>query len=257
MSNLKTSRLAAALVLATSAAFAQTYYVDFGRTTDTPSGLSTGNVLNVSSDASYAAASTVNIGNLINFSTGASSSITASLLVGAVGLDVNSGTDGSAVKAGFAATYFAPTEVNLDGFIGQASGSATLTFSGLDFSNFTYELSFYGNRNGTGGTASRITNFTISDVDAFTNVTDTTGGTSVGATGGVVMGENAAGNVARFTGINPGTDNDLVVTFSSGSAARWYVGGFNLTATPIPEPSTYAALAGVALLGFAAFRRRR
>src|SRR5205085_2109946 len=51
--------------------------------------------------------------------------------------------------------------------------------------------------------------------------------------------------------------NDLGQIVGYGDMAGGATGAFLLTASPIPEPSTFAALAGLGALGLAAWRRRR
>lgn len=52
-----------------------------------------------------------------------------------------------------------------------------------------------------------------------------------------------------------------MVNFQTGSLTQWGLDGstaqFSIQASAIPEPSTYAAIAGAVMLGFAAWHRRR
>ncbi|HEY9249752.1 MAG TPA: autotransporter-associated beta strand repeat-containing protein, partial [Rariglobus sp.] len=65
---------------------------------------------------------------------------------------------------------------------------------------------------------------------------------------------------ALFSGFSGGSDSGLIIT--GYDSANWIAdlsssGILSFTSSAIPEPSTYAVLAGAALLGFAALRRRR
>ncbi len=62
------------------------------------------------------------------------------------------------------------------------------------------------------------------------------------------------------TWLVPASGSSLVYTFntvSAGGSASNSLGMASLTTTAIPEPSTYAGIAGVLALGFAAYRRRQ
>ncbi len=66
--------------------------------------------------------------------------------------------------------------------------------------------------------------------------------------------------VALFDFVSPGFNYGTVTTWnliggSSGSAINASLTSASLV--PVPEPSTYAALSGIAVLGFVAYRRRR
>jgi MYXO-CTERM domain-containing protein len=51
-------------------------------------------------------------------------------------------------------------------------------------------------------------------------------------------------------------DDLVTIMTTAGSYSNgWWLD--NLVVTPVPEPHEYAMVAGLALLGFAAFRRRR
>lgn len=66
---------------------------------------------------------------------------------------------------------------------------------------------------------------------------------------------NAAdvGDSIFFGGLNGGYDEASVMTFTSGT---FNTAMLNYSTVAVPEPSTYAALAGVAALGLVAWRRR-
>lgn len=98
-----------------------------------------------------------------------------------------------------------------------------LTFTGLDSSK-TYTFATTANRAGGGSTyVSRETKFTISGVDSATN-SSTSGVTTIDSSSvRFSTGENTAnGYVARWTGINPGTDNSFSVRIQGYSSGTSY-----------------------------------
>jgi hypothetical protein len=146
--------------------------------------------------------------------------------------------------------------VNFNGN-GAHPSSLILTFSGLSQA-FTYEIVVAGNRgNGT----PRDTLFTLSGADAWTNTSSAALSVSSSSlTTTIRNGDNGAnGYVARWTGIDAGADGVFTVTISNGGGPQdgWYANALMLVATPVPEPSAFAALAGLGALGAAALRRRR
>ncbi|MET0261459.1 MAG: autotransporter-associated beta strand repeat-containing protein [Rariglobus sp.] len=68
---------------------------------------------------------------------------------------------------------------------------------------------------------------------------------------------SVAGSYQLFTGFTGNTVSNVTITGLSGGFTGSLDTNGLLTVSAIPEPSTYAALAGAALLGLAAFRRRR
>ena len=110
-----------------------------------------------------------------------------------------------------------------------------LTFSGLDPSQ-TYELVFYAHRNGYSW--DRASLVTISGADVFTNQSSAaTDNPEAGSGGAIFSGpgddstrlpsDNDNGYVARFTGIDPGLDGEVVVTISwEGTPGNEYKGKY-------------------------------
>lgn len=122
---------------------------------------------------------------------------------------------------------------------------AFASFNGRDFV-------FVGNERENG-----IFQFDITDLNSvfiagyFNPIT----GTTDGVLGGAYISPESIFFIAAAD--NPTGKNIIVVGFE-GTGGNGSVGVFEVTATSaIPEPSTTAALAGAALLGFAAMRRRR
>ncbi|MDR2982299.1 MAG: PEP-CTERM sorting domain-containing protein [Puniceicoccales bacterium] len=140
-----------------------------------------------------------------------------------------------------------------------SNGAATLTLSGLA-ADTTYELTILSVRansvySGTG-------NYQLLYGGSASGV-----GTSLVAGGGNVDGAlakisgevvgSAAGANARemkWTFTTDSVPADAVLTLD-GSA--WNVNAMIISSTPIPEPSTYALMMGVGLLGLSAVRRRK
>ena len=241
------SLLAIATLAAASSGYAQIYYADFGNGS-IGSGLSTGNIVNFNSAANDAR-------TLIDFATGATSTI--SVTTAGFG-NLNASNGGIYANPSSANTFVKPAGMDEFGSVNGNNtvfGAATLTISGLSAS-MTYELTFGSNRNNA---TSRPSIFTITGADAFTNSSDATISTTLLAndTTTVIAGNNNAGLVARFTGINAGADGTFVINMSttSNSGDLFYINGLNLTA--IPEPSTYALLVGALVLVGAMSRRRR
>lgn len=130
-----------------------------------------------------------------------------------------------------------------DWYLGAASES--VGFTQLDVSGGSLTLG--GTSSFALTTANFVNGLNPDSADSFWNsnrswvIADVSGSTSIaGSFGTVDLGTWANGSFSLdFAG---GTGNDLVL---------------NWTAAAIPEPSTYAALAGMVMLGGAALRRRR
>lgn len=246
--------LAAVALACVSAAQAQTHYVDFGNAET-----STGNILQWTDQTNPTGTY-----SLIRYDTGATTGITLSMSGGGLGFATAGQGNATVTGGSLAATYLTPAGMNLLGNINAAAseGPVTMTFAGLDFANFTYELTLTGNRNTGSAPLVRTTVVTIGGVSAFTNVStfDAVAGSisSTAVTNDTTTDDynnNNAGRATRFVGINPGADNTFALTIDS-TANRWYIGALNLTATPIPEPASAAALFGALALGFGLARRR-
>jgi hypothetical protein len=133
-----------------------------------------------------------------------------------------------------------------------ASGfSYTFKLSDLDPSK-TYSLDFFGSRDTT---QIRTTNYTISTTEATgdgTTISLTTSGTDVGGTG---VNHNIA-NVASISGISASAGNEIYIDITVAAGDYGYLNAMQITATSIPEPGTFALLAGLTTLAAIALRRR-
>lgn len=173
---------------------------------------------------------------------------------------------------------------NSAGLIGQsftthASASAITALdlyvnrSGLtNGSDFT--LSLYATTGSTGsysptGSALFSQTFSNSILAATTGTYATLTGLNWGVTGGttyLVAVESSAVASVKWT-VNLATGGDLANLISGYSGQNRYIAGtgvvsgsyfaMGVTTSAIPEPSTYAAWTGAAVMGFALYRRRR
>jgi hypothetical protein len=100
---------------------------------------------------------------------------------------------------------------------------------------------------------------------SFVNADTTNGGATVDAAvllNGSVLGSGTVNSGASFF-YNPGSlalTNGDVIRFAVGSGGNGYfhdIVQLSATISAVPEPSTYAALAGLGALAFVAWRRRR
>jgi hypothetical protein len=119
------------------------------------------------------------------------------------------------------------------------ASTALLTFTGLDFSGLTGGMLDF---------AAGVQNF-----DGATTINF--GGDLSGSIN--LTGTGTAYNV-DLSALNGLSNATFTMAFSNFSVAENVVlDNFQFTATPVPEPSTYAAIFGVIALAFAAVRRRR
>jgi uncharacterized repeat protein (TIGR02543 family) len=165
-------------------------------------------------------------GTLIDQATGRSTGVTAELTQsGGVSEETTYGDD-TAENTDAYNTFFAFTDIAGNMHYGDSGWYVLLTFTGLDPAK-TYTFATTANRNNSSYT-SRISKFTLSDVDAATNAS--TSGVTVNDNLSVsfVTGYNTEdGFVARWTGIQPGPDGDFTVRVEAdGSEYRAY--GFSV-----------------------------
>jgi hypothetical protein len=229
-------------------------------------------VCRVNQPAPLANVTSWNIGNnhpdptsglLKNFATGASVGVTASLTQNTAVSSVvwqsgdapypNNTTAGSETNSGTDAyNSFTAVGVLVMGLVyyGGTGWWVDLTLTGLN-SGQLYEFATTANRNGS-TYAARISNYTLSGADAFTNAS--TSGTTIldgGATTQFCTGYNTVtGYVARWTNINPGADGTFKIRALAGTAEyRAYAFSVFSLKEVVPEPSSIVVLGmGVAAL---------
>ena len=170
-------------------------------------------------------------GLLMKYADGTNTFVTVAINTsGTVSEQTSSSYYGAETDAGTDAYTIFHDYVNIVGGarLGTASSYITLTFTGLDSSK-KYTFATTANRADSDYT-DRITIFTISDIDAATN--GSTSGTDISTTSitddttSFCTGYNTEnGYVARWTGIQPGSDGDFVVKFSVDSTDTNYAYG--------------------------------
>lgn len=217
------------LTLACTAKGATTLYnVDLGSNTTAYAGQG---LLGGVSDTTWTKAAHNSSGLALSTSTGGNSTATLT----------NSGFDGT----WSAAPNFAGWN-NFGDYIyafWQTSGHS-LTISGLDSGDaFTFYL------------------YTQSGTPTYSVTANINGGTAQSTTASIlsswVLAPASPSNSIAFTGIVPIFGN-LVVNITQNQGYEQNINGFQLqVVSAIPEPSTYAAFAGLGALGLAARRRRR
>jgi hypothetical protein len=158
---------------------------------------------------------------------GVAFAVTGSLTRSTYGGDTDAGTDAAEEFGGI---------VDLAGVYAMGDGeSLEMTFTGLD-PNRTYTLATTANRKGGWWYGSRRTTFALQDANDFTNAS--TPGTTVSALGDETTfstGNNTTtGYVARWTGIDPGTDGDIVLSSEHANGTSAYgVGAVTLVQEPL------------------------
>jgi len=122
--------------------------------------------------------------------------------------------------------------------------TAGFTFSGLN-SGFTYKFTMFAARIGVSDVRSAAYTFTGGSTQTVT-----------------LDASNNTSNTVVTTAIVPDGSNNII--FSMAKAASndnpfgfAYLGGMKIEIAVIPEPSSFAALAGLSVLGLVAYRRRR
>ncbi len=126
-------------------------------------------------------------------------------------------------------------------------GNSTIVFSGLD-ANSTYSFRFYASRVGSDVTDNRETRYEVIGtttnvvfLDAAKNITNSVVTSAISA--------DAQGKITLNVSAGPNNTN---------GSGFYYLGFVEITSvSTIPEPATYASLAGLMAAGLAGWRRRR
>lgn len=175
-------------------------------------------------------------GLLKDITTGADTGITATLTQsGGVIWQPDPVTGGGDCSAGTdAAITFNPT-VSLMGVIyyGSSGWWVDLELSGLDPGKL-YQFETTANRKGGSSYLDRLTKYTLSGADTYSN-TSTPGSAISGASTTFCTGENTStGYVARWTSINPGSDGKIKIRSEAGSSQykAYSFDAFRLTQLP-------------------------
>jgi autotransporter-associated beta strand protein len=171
-------------------------------------------------------------------------------LTGSLTSATNGVTVGSGATLAGTGSIAGPTTLSSGGFVAPASGSiGTLSLASFTFNGGgTLNL---GLGSGSSSDTLAITGaFTKGSAGTYTidfGNTGTAGNTYTLATFGSGNTTFASGNDFTFANLASG----VAGTFSLSSTALTF------STTAIPEPATYAALAGLGILGMAVYRRRR
>jgi hypothetical protein len=142
-----------------------------------------------------------------------------------------------------------------------AGASGTMTLSDLDV-NLTYSIEIFSSySSGSGGRGSATYTMTDADgaVEGFNAFTDVSRGTAV-AWASNLEGVNGEEGWLGWYDMTPDTNGEIVLSINVPSSGddinpRGALNAMQITA--VPEPATYAALAGLLALGVVIWRRRR
>ncbi len=166
-------------------------------------------------------------------------------------------------------------EVKSDNWVGQAfttdANSYTLDSVTLNMGTATttgglFSVGIYSNSLGNPGTLLKtLTGSTNPASDS--NYTFTSSGLSLTANNTYHVVASVSSGLANYSWQNTSDTTETgpwvfpnYITLSTNQGGGWAQGGTNMimsvSATPIPEPSTYATMCGVLALGWAAWRRR-
>jgi hypothetical protein len=206
-----------------------TVFIDFGINTNLSDSESWNNVSRGSGNSSSFDDTIVDLIDITGLGTGYSleSSFTS------IGVNLD-GIDTDTVSPFYAAS------ATDDSFYMSSSNTGLLTISGLD-AGFTYSFDLYASRSGTG---ERLTDYTI------------VGGNKTEIVSLDVLGNDA--DIATVTGFTADELGIITIYIEAGTDASYaYLGAISMTTATIPEPSSYALLAGVSGLAFVVLRRRR
>lgn len=173
---------------------------------------------------------------------------------------------------GKAGTFDGQTSVNVSIFDTATSASTLMTVSSTGAGNLNSNSGTFGvdstlldetaaNIDGTGEAITLIfdKNITLNFIDFNSIGGDLSTGTALTIAGTTynlfdgVTGLNANDLYTPSSPISVTTSDSIVIT-GSGASSSFYIQNFNITV--VPEPNTYALLAGVSALGFVMMRRR-
>lgn len=128
-----------------------------------------------------------------------------------------------------------------------SGSSASMTFSNLNV-NLTYDFKIFATRENT---QTRVTKYTITDVNGTHEQLLQTSGTGIGAGG--YNGNN--NTFANFTGIVPNEFGQITLTLSRGTSDFAYIGAMSITA--VPEPHEVGLAIALVCVGLIAVRRHQ
>lgn len=209
--SLASAAFAIAMLLAPSAQAAWVSYHDLGAINGNES---TGNITTHQSGPSGASANALDTStkDLIQFSDGADTGVDFSI-AGANAMDSRTSVTGPPAGSTDADALFNVAGLNLnDGIIyeggGSGSGATTFTFTGLDTGEL-YDIAFYGDR--TAG-ADGVERFTLGGADAASNSSSAGTIVSTFVSDWETRPNAAAGNIVRWTNIDPGADGSFTIT---------------------------------------------
>jgi len=236
-----------ASLVACATAHSAVVLVDFGDAKNDPTGT------NWNSGITVAGSGTYNLMDTTGITTGIDISLSGGLS------DSSSSADHRGARTAFP-VWADSSQLALQDRV-WTNSAASMTLSGLDPSK-TYDIEIFSSySSGSGGRGSEILTMTDANgaVEGFNVFTDpdTSLGTSVNwATN--IEGINGQEGWIGWFGLTPNASGVITLDIAMGSDDINPRGALNaMQINVIPEPSTYAALFGLAALGMVIYRRRR